>query len=157
MASEQRRDESGKFEATHGGKRTPEYKSWAGIIQRCTNPKNKNWARYGGRGIRVCDEWLSFESFIRDMGRKPGPRYSIDRVNNDGNYEPGNSRWETMSSQCRNRVKRPGSSAHRGVCMTASGRWRAQTGTGANRAHLGTFDTEAEAAAELARREALRG
>lgn len=86
---------------------TPEYRSWHAMIQRCTNPKTIRWARYGGRGIKVCQRWLnSFENFLADMGLKPEPkhRYSIDRYpNNDGNYEPGNCRWATWSQQNRDR------------------------------------------------------
>lgn len=82
----------------------PEYKSWAGAIQRCTNPNDAAYANYGGRGIKVCDRWLeSYENFLADMGRKPNSRHSIDRINNDGNYEPGNCRWATAYQQRHNR------------------------------------------------------
>jgi hypothetical protein len=90
----------------HGhSQRTPEYESWAGMIQRCTNPKNSKYASYGGRGISVCDRWLgSFESFLSDMGPKPSPEHSLDRYpDNDGNYELTNCRWATPTQQVRNR------------------------------------------------------
>lgn len=92
---------------THGLVATPEYHSWNGMKARCTNPKGKDWNRYGGRGIRVCDRWLnSFENFLADMGRRPGPGYSIERKENDGNYEPGNCCWATAKDQAKNRRPR---------------------------------------------------
>lgn len=81
-----------------------EYKSWAGIKDRCTNPKRKDYPRYGGRGVRVCDRWLhSFENFIADMGEKPSSRHSIERLNNDGDYEPRNCVWATSIEQQNNK------------------------------------------------------
>jgi hypothetical protein len=93
---------------THGHARghstSPEYRSWSGMIQRCRNPENPGWKNYGGRGIKVCERWRSFENFLADMGRKPSPLHSIDRFpNNDGNYEPGNCRWATRFEQRHNR------------------------------------------------------
>jgi len=89
----------------HGGVRWPEYKIWAAIVQRCTNPNNPGYVHYGGRGIKVCDEWrASFEAFIKSVGRRPEPGLQLDRIDNNGNYEPGNMRWITRDENMRNRV-----------------------------------------------------
>lgn len=92
----------GRAKVTHGMTGTPAYRSWVGMRQRCENPRNPKFALYGGRGIAVCDRWQSFEAFISDMGDPP-PGASIDRVNVDGNYEPGNCRWASQVEQQNNR------------------------------------------------------
>lgn len=86
---------------THGMKWSPEYKSWEAMMQRCNNEKRKDSKDYLGRGISVCDEWRSFEKFYADMGHRPEGT-SLDRIDNDGNYEPGNCRWATSIEQGRN-------------------------------------------------------
>jgi hypothetical protein len=74
------------------------------MLQRCTNPKHKNWDRYGGRGIKVCDRWQnSFENFLADMGEKPFLKAQLDREDNEGNYEPGNCRWVSSAENVNNR------------------------------------------------------
>jgi len=84
----------------------PLYHTWANMIQRCTNPKLHNYKNYGGRGISVCEEWrTSFVSFVRDMGPRPSAQHSIDRKENDGNYEPGNCVWATPAQQAANKRK----------------------------------------------------
>lgn len=88
---------------THGRSRSPEYQSWQHIKSRCHNPRDAAYANYGGRGIAVCARWReSFVAFFDDMGLRPSSGHSIDRINNDGNYEPGNCRWATETQQARN-------------------------------------------------------
>lgn len=77
--------------------------AWRDAKRRCTNPNCKKWERYGGRGITMCDEWMnSFEQFFAYIGPKPTSQHSLDRIDNDGNYEPGNVRWATKQEQARN-------------------------------------------------------
>lgn len=78
------------------------YGAWRGIVARCTKPRDRHWAMYGGRGITVCGQWLKFENFFADMGEPPTAQHSIDRIDNSGNYEPGNCRWATKKEQSRN-------------------------------------------------------
>lgn len=87
----------------HGKEGTKVYRAWHGMLYRCQNPRARMWKRYGGRGITVCERWQKFENFYADMGEPPTPAHSLDRVNNDGNYEPGNVRWTTMDVQGANR------------------------------------------------------
>jgi hypothetical protein len=91
-----------------GKKPSPIYNSWAQMHSRCSNPKHNRYHRYGGRGIFVCAKWKTFEGFLSDMGDSWSPGLSIDRIDNDGNYEPENCRWATASQQAKNRSKAKG-------------------------------------------------
>ena len=83
---------------------TPEYAAWIGMKHRCYNPNAIRFESWGGRGISVCDEWLKdFVAFYEHIGPRPEKGYSIDRINNDGDYEPGNVRWATAYEQTHNR------------------------------------------------------
>ncbi len=84
------------------GKRSPEYKSWDSMVRRCTNPKHPVFDDYGGRGITVCERWLSFNNFLSDMGIKPSVKLSIERIDNNSGYFKENCKWATQSEQMRN-------------------------------------------------------
>jgi hypothetical protein len=96
---------------------SPEHISWWQMRSRCNNPKDTNYKRYGGRGIKICERWQSFQNFLDDMGPRPSPQHSINRVNNNGNYEPGNCQWSTPKEQANNR-RSSRIIEHEGRCRT---------------------------------------
>ena len=89
---------------THGRTLTREYRIWVLMRDRCRTPTHRSFRYYGGKGVRVCDRWnRDFMAFFADMGPRPSPAHQLDRINGDGNYEPGNVRWATMLEQSRNK------------------------------------------------------
>lgn len=93
----------GDRSTTHGQSTASEYSTWGGIKTRCLNPNSVHYKFYVGRGITICNRWRdSFEAFLDDVGKRPFPRAQLDRINNDGNYEPGNCRWTTAKVNIHN-------------------------------------------------------
>ena len=110
---------------THGMSKTKIFNIWCGMLKRCNNDKNKQYKNYGGRGIKVCDRWLKFENFYKDMGNKKD-NLSIERIDNNGNYEPSNCKWATVKEQSIN--KRTNKYlTFKNECLTLS-QWSEKTG-----------------------------
>ena len=129
----------------HGMRGTPEYNSWIGMFQRCTNPKHKDYERYGGRGIRICRRWYKFPNFLKDMGLKPNC-YTLERINNNDGYHSKNCKWATHVEQARNqRIYKNNSTGIKGVCKRKNGKYQVCIGIKTHSKYIGTFETIAEA------------
>ena len=125
-----------------------EYNSWQGMKERCYKKDSHKYEDYGGRGITICDRWRnSFDNFIDDMGRRPSKDMSIDRINNDGNYEPNNCRWATDEEQMRNRRDQIGqTSKYNGVSYEkVLQKWRAEIFSDDKKTYLGLYESEIDA------------
>lgn len=143
-----------KHGQTKGHKMTRTYKTWAAMIDRVTNPNNKNWKHYGGRGITVCERWKDFSNFFEDMGRRP-PKLTLDRTNNERGYEPGNCRYTDMGTQVRNqRIRSTNKTGVSGVHERGN-RYRAEAVVDGKTVYRGTFPLSSEglrAAAEAVKK-----
>lgn len=122
-------------------KLTPERTAWYNIKQRCYDKNTPAYRNYGARGITMSDKWINnFPAFLAEVGERPGPEYSIDRINNDGNYEPGNVRWATRIEQARNR-RLPDSASHYPGVQPKGKRWEATLYIKSEHIYLGRYDT----------------
>jgi len=141
--------------------KTPEYRTWAGMKNRCYNTNNKDYAKYGAKGITVCARWFnSFSNFLKDMGEKPSLDYSIDRIKNNKSYSPDNCRWATIFQQNQNRGKpKNNTSGHKGINKVIRGQnrheyWETRIQMNGVRHSVGTFKNLDEAV--KARRKKLK-
>ena len=132
----------------HGKSKSSVYIAWTGILDRCTNPNIHSFSHYGGRNITVCDRWKeSFENFYEDMGEKPSPNHSIDRIDVNGNYEPSNCRWANKKDQAINqRIRKDNTSGIRGVTWDKSrNMWSATIGNNNKLIRIGHFNDLSDA------------
>jgi hypothetical protein len=131
----------------HGMVESPTYLNWDCMIQRCTNPKHKNYSYYGGEGVTICERWFNFANFLEDMGERPEPSMTLDRIGGAKVYCKENCRWASKKVQATNQRKRRNmTSTFKGVSWDGwTGRWRASIRINGVNKKLGRFDTEEEA------------
>lgn len=140
---------------THGKSETAENKAWRRMKTRCYNSNIPDYKYYGAKGVVVCERWRdSFENFLADMGERPSPKHSLDRIDSNGNYEPSNCRWATDYVQSRNQnLRKDNLSGERGLWYhKKSGRWRPSIAVNSKSVYLGSFISKEDAIA--ARKEA---
>lgn len=145
---------NGKPRERHGLSKLPEYHVWQDMKDRCMNPRSNSYSRYGGRGIKICEDWLnSFKKFFDDMGERPSPNHSIDRIDNDGDYSPQNCRWATKREQVLNRRMQKNNSTGIVGVYRFRDKWISQLSFMGKNRYIGIFNTKEEAL--LARQRAL--
>lgn len=126
LKKDRTKDQSGRFVQTHGLSLTPEYYIWADMIRRCTDNRDPSYKSYGARGIKVCPSWRSVTTFVEDMGQRPSPRHTLDRIDNSLGYCKSNCRWATRLVQGNNK-RNNHCLTHNGVTRTLAG-WERETG-----------------------------
>lgn len=132
----------------HGGCGKGSYNTWRAMIRRCTVPTDKDYPRYGGRGVKVCPEWMDYARFVADMGEPEGAQ-TLDRINGYGDYTKDNCRWASPAVQARNiRIPKSNEAGVTGVIKTYYGKWMASITAGKKRYYAPVRDTVAEAAAD---------
>ena len=141
------KEQRAKSNTKHGQHKSLTYKSWGNMIQRCTNQAHSNYKNYGGRGISICDEWMDFSVFLKDMGQRPSRLHSIERINNQLWYFKDNCRWATNVEQSRNkRLSKSNSSGAAGVSFNKKeNMWRAYIWDQGKQRHLGYFSDKERA------------
>lgn len=141
----------------HGMKGTPEYNTWQNIKDRCTNPKNQDYHIYMGKGIGICDEWKnSFVKFFEHVGKRPEGMTSLDRIDSNKNYEPGNVRWADATTQARNKgIYKNNKSGYPGVWWNkTNNNWRVGINVDGKNIELGSFPRDEKEKAIKVRKEA---